>query len=176
MRLESNSDLQKSVFELDKKSYIKMKKLKQNEMIAGRKINEILNRFEKKIKEPRSNINGVRVAKIIRNFLKINCSLKNAQKEITKFEIKNNLNLNLKQLNIFDLKLKNNDTIFSTNTGRSTEYYTGLVFEIYKKSRNLNLASGGRYDNLMQTLGSKTKVAAIGGAINYDNILKLWVS
>ena len=150
-----------------------MKKLKKNENIAGRKINEILNRFEKKIKEPRSNINGVRVAKIIRDFLKINCSFKDAQKEIKKFEIKNNLNLNLKQFDIFDLKLKNNDTIFSTNTGRSAEYYTGLVFEIYKKSRNLNLASGGRYDNLMQTLGSKTKVAAIGGAINYDNILKL---
>jgi hypothetical protein len=28
----------------------------------------------------------------------------------------------------------------------------------------------------MQTLGAKTKVAAIGGAINYDNILKLWVN
>ena len=173
LRLESNSDLQKNVFELDKKSYFRMKKRKKNEKIAGRKIDEILSRFEKKIKEPRSNINGIRIAKIIRDFLKINCSLKNAQKEIKKFEIKNNLNLNLKQLNIFDLKLKNNDTIFSTNTGRSAEYYTGLVFEIYKKSRNLNLASGGRYDNLMQTLGSKTKVAAIGGAINYDNILKL---
>ena len=82
----------------------------------------------------------------------------------------------LKTRTIIQIKLKNNDTIFSTNTGRSAEYYTGLVFEIYKKSRNLNLASGGRYDNLMQTLGSKTKVAAIGGAINYDNILKLWVN
>jgi hypothetical protein len=28
----------------------------------------------------------------------------------------------------------------------------------------------------MQTLGAKSKVAAIGGAINYDNILKLWVN
>jgi ATP phosphoribosyltransferase regulatory subunit len=161
------------VFELDKKSYFKMRQFKQNENIAGRKINEILNRFEKKIKEPRSNINGTRVAKIIRNFLKINCSLKNAKNELKKFEIKNNVNLQLKQFDIFDLKLKNKDTIFSTNIGRSTEYYTGLVFEIYKKSKNLNLASGGRYDNLMQTLGSKTKIAAIGGAINYDNILKL---
>jgi ATP phosphoribosyltransferase regulatory subunit len=172
-RLESNSDLKKNVFELDKKSYFKMKQFKQNEKIAGRKINEILNRFEKKIKEPRSNINGTRVAKIIRNFLKINCSLKNSKNELKKFEIKNNVNLQLKQFDIFDLKLKNKDTIFSTNIGRSTEYYTGLVFEIYKKSKNLNLASGGRYDNLMQTLGSKTKIAAIGGAINYDNILKL---
>jgi ATP phosphoribosyltransferase regulatory subunit len=173
MRLESNSDLQKNVFELDKKSYFKMKKLKKNENIAGRKINEILNRFEKKIKEPRSNINGVRVAQIIRDFLNINCPFKNAKNELKKFEIKNKINLNLKQFDIFDLKLKNNDAIFSTNIGRSAEYYTGLVFEIYKKSKNLNLASGGRYDNLMQTLGAKSKVAAIGGAINYDNILKL---
>ena len=173
MRLESNSDLQKNVFELDKKSYFKMKKLKKNENIAGRKINEILNRFEKKIKEPRSNINGVRVAQIIRDFLNINCPFKNAKNELKKFEIKNKINLNLKQFDIFDLKLKNNDAIFSTNIGRSAEYYTGLVFEIYKKSKNLNLASGGRYDNLMQTLGAKSKIAAIGGAINYDNILKL---
>jgi ATP phosphoribosyltransferase regulatory subunit len=173
MRLESNSDLQKNVFELDKKFFFKMKKLKQNEKIAGRKINEILSRFEKKIKEPRSNINGVRVAQIIRDFLNINCPLKNAKNELKKFEIKNKINLKLNQFDIFDLKLKNNDAIFSTNIGRSAEYYTGLVFEIYKKSKNLNLASGGRYDNLMQTLGAKTKVGAIGGAINYDNILKL---
>ena len=173
MRLESNSDLQKNVFEHDKKFYFKMKKLKQSEKIAGRKINEILSRFEKKIKEPRSNINGVRVAQIIRDFLNINCPLKNAKNELKKFEIKNEINLKLNQFDVFDLKLKNNDVMFSTNIGRSAEYYTGLVFEIYKKSKNLNLASGGRYDNLMQTLGAKTKVGAIGGAINYDNILKL---
>ena len=173
MRLESKSDLQKNVFELDKKSYIKMKKLKKNEKIAGRKINEILNRFEKKIKEPRSNIDGVRVAQIIRDFLNISCPLENAKNELKKFETKNKINLKLNQFDIFNLKLKNNDAMFSTNIGRSVEYYTGLVFEIYKKSKNLNLASGGRYDNLMQTLGAKTKVAAIGGAINYDNILKL---
>jgi len=172
-RLESNSDLQKNVFELDKKSYFKMKKLGQNQIIAGRKINEILNRFEKKIKEPRSNIDNLRVGRIIRDFLKINCSFKNAKKELIKFEIKNNINLKLKKFDVFDLKPKNTDAIFSTNIGRNAEYYTGLVFEVYKKSKNLNLASGGRYDNLMQTLGAKTKVPAIGGAINYDNILKL---
>jgi ATP phosphoribosyltransferase regulatory subunit len=172
-RLELNSDLQKNVFELDKKSYFKMKKLKQNDKIAGRRINEILNRFEKKIKEPRSNINGVRVVQIIRDFLNINCPLKNAKNELKKFEIKNKINLKLNQFDVFDLKLKNNDAMFSANIGRSAEYYTGLVFEIYKKSKSLNLASGGRYDNLMQTLGAKSKVAAIGGAINYDNILKL---
>ena len=72
------------------------------------------------------------------------------------------------------MDIKNKDAIFTTNTGRSVEYYSGMVFEIYKKSKNINLASGGRYDNLMQILGSKRKIPAIGGAINYDNLLKIW--
>ena len=172
-RLSSNSDIQKNIFELDKKFYFKMTKLNPNTIIAGRKISEILNRFQKKIKEPRSNIDGKKIAKIVNEFLKINCSFKNAKNVIRKFESKNNLNLKLDTFDIFHLKLKNSDTIFSTNIGRNTEYYTGLVFEILKKSKNINLASGGRYDNLMQTLGAKTKVPAIGGAINYDNLLKL---
>jgi len=173
LRLSTSSDIQKNVFELDKKSYFKMKKINQTTIIAGRKISEILTRFQKKIKEPRSNIDGKRVARIVNDFLKINCSFKNAKNELKKFEVKYNLNLKINNFDIFNLKFKNNDTIFSTNTGRNTEYYTGLIFEIYKKSKNLNLASGGRYDNLMQTLGAKTKVPAIGGAINYDNLLKL---
>ncbi|MDA1198442.1 MAG: ATP phosphoribosyltransferase regulatory subunit [Proteobacteria bacterium] len=172
-RLSSNSDIQKNVFELDKKSYFKMRKLDQNSMIAGRKISEILKRFEKKIKEPRSNIDGKRVARIVNKFLKINCSLKNAKSELKNFEAKNNLNLKLDGFDIFNLKFKNNDVIFSSNIGRNVEYYTGLVFEIIKKSKNLNLASGGRYDNLIQILGASKKIPAIGGAINYDNLLKL---
>ena len=123
--------------------------------------------------EDMERIFGKKVARIVNEFLKINCSFKDAKNELKKFEIKNNLNLKLKNFDIFNLKFKNKDTIFSTNIGRNAEYYTGLVFEIYKKSKNLNLASGGRYDNLMQTLGSNTKVPAIGGAINYDNLLKL---
>jgi len=172
-RLSSNTDLQKNVFELDKKSYFRMKKLSQTGIVTGRKISEILSRFEKKIKEPIANIEGKKVARIVKQFLKINCPFKNAKNELIKFEIKNNLNLKLENFDIFNLKFKNNDTLFSTNIGRNAEYYTGLVFEIHKKSKNLNLASGGRYDNLMQTLGAKNKIPAIGGAINYDNLLKL---
>jgi ATP phosphoribosyltransferase regulatory subunit len=172
-RLSSSSDIQKNVFEIDKRSYFKMKKLNQNTMIAGRTVSEILNRFQKKIKEPRSKINGKRIARIVNDFLKINCSFKNARNELKKFETKNNLNLKLDSFNIFNLKFKNNDVYFSTNTGRNVEYYTGLVFEVLEKSKNLNLASGGQYDSLMQTLGAGKKVPAIGGAINYDNLLKI---
>jgi|TARA_B110000881_G_C18580925_1_gene521647 ATP phosphoribosyltransferase regulatory subunit len=172
-RLETGSDLKKNIFELDKKAYLKMKKFNKNQKIAGRKITEILKRFQKKISEPRSNIDGKKISKIVKEYLKIDCKLKDAQQTLRNFEDKHNLNLKLGKFNLFKLDIKNKDVTFSTNTGRSVEYYTGLVFEIYKKSKNTNLASGGRYDNLMEILGAKRKIPAIGGAINYDNLLKI---
>ena len=88
-------------------------------------------------------------------------------------EILYGINLKINESDLFDLNIKNKEIFFSPNTGRSLEYYTGIVFEIYKKSKKIHLASGGRYDNLMQILGSKRKIPAIGGAINYDNLLKI---
>ena len=173
LRLETGSDLQKNVFELDKKSYLIMKKLNKDQKIVGRKISEILKRFEKKMREPRSNIDGKKINKIIKEYLKIDCKLKNARQSLSKFESKYNLNLKLNKFDLFQIDIKNKNVTFSTNIGRNVEYYTSLVFEIYKKSKNINLASGGRYDNLMQTLGAKKKIPAIGGAINYDNLLKI---
>ena len=169
-RLSSNSDLDKSVFELDKKTYLKMKKMDQKKLIAGRSIKEILQRFEKKIREPRSKIEGKFISKILNEFLKIDCSLKKAKLTLETFEKKYQVNLNLNKINIFNFKLNNKNLIFSTNIGRTAEYYSGTVFEIITKNNNLNLASGGRYDSLMQVLGAKKSIPAIGGAINYNNI------
>ena len=129
--------------------------------------------FAKKIKEPRSNIDGNRISKIVKEYLKINCELKDSKRILSQFEKQYKLNLNLKNFNLDEIGIKNKKIIFSTNIGRNLEYYSGLVFEINKNSNNLNLASGGRYDNLMQTLGAKRKIPAIGGAINYDNLLKI---
>ena len=173
LRLTTGSDLQKNVFELDKKSYQEMKRLNKSYKIAGRKISEILKRFDKKISEPRSDINGKRISKIIKEYLKISCKLKNAKTILKNFEDRYGINLKINESDLFDLNIKNKEIFFSPNTGRSLEYYTGIVFEIYKKSKKIHLASGGRYDNLMQILGSKRKIPAIGGAINYDNLLKI---
>ena len=147
-----------------------MKKMDQKKLIAGRSIKEILQRFEKKIREPRSKIEGKFISKILNEFLKINCSLKKAKLTLEKFEKKYQVNLNLNKINIFNFKLNNKNLIFSTNIGRTAEYYSGTVFEIITKNNNLNLASGGRYDSLMQVLGAKKSIPAIGGAINYNNI------
>ena len=52
-RLETNSDVDPTIVEIDKKKYQKMLKQNQSRQIAGRTLNEILTRFNNKIKDPR---------------------------------------------------------------------------------------------------------------------------
>ena len=72
-----------------------MKKMKLDKVIAGRSISEILVRFDKKIKDPRSFNQGKQIVKIIRSFLKINCKLSKLDKKLLEFTKKNNLKKNI---------------------------------------------------------------------------------
>ena len=74
-RLENNTDIDAVTFDTDKKRFYEMKKMRQDKMVAGRSISEILKRFDKKIKDPRSFNDGKQIVKIIKSFLKINCKL-----------------------------------------------------------------------------------------------------
>ena len=170
-RLETNSDVDPMAIDLDKKKFFEMKNLNQNKEIANRKVSEILSRFDRKIKDPRSFAENKKVVKIIREFLKINCSVEKLEKILKSFIKKNNLNNNiLKDLSkIKNLSKINSKTIFSTNFGRDIEYYTGIVFEIYNSSKK-EIARGGRYDSLLKSLGSKKDVSAVGAAINLNNL------
>ena len=170
-RLETNSDVDPAAVNLDKKKFLEMKNFDQNKDIANRKISEILSRFDRKIKDPRLFIENKKVVKIIREFLKINCPINQLEKILKNFIIKNNLsNKVFKDLsNIKNLSKINAKTIFSTNFGRDIEYYTGLVFEIYNSSKK-EIARGGRYDDLLKSLGSKKKISAVGAAINLNNL------
>ena len=68
-----------------------MKKFDQKKVVAGRTISEILKRFEKKIKDPRSFNDGKQIVKIIKSYLKINCKLSNLDEKLLDFIKKNNL-------------------------------------------------------------------------------------
>jgi len=155
--------------EVDKKRYNKMKSENQNQMIGGRKISEILNRFNNKIKDPRKFAEGKKTASIIREYLKISCSVNLARKKLNTFFSKYKIKIDLKD-EFFPIKkqLGKNKIIFSTNFGRELEYYTGMVFNI-KDQSNVNLVQGGRYDNLLSNLGSKRKIPAVGAAINLNS-------
>ena len=172
-RLETNSDVDPTIVEIDKKRYQQMLKQAQYKMIAGRSVNEILERFNNKIKDPRRAKKGKNVAKIIKEFLKINCSIDQAAKKLNYFFKKNNINLRVES-NYFPItknKVSKLNVRYSASFGRQLEYYTGLVFkiEIKKKSKNINIINGGRYDNLIGDLGSNKKIPAVGAAINLND-------
>ena len=172
-RLETNSDVDPTIVEIDKKRYQQMLKQDQYKMIAGRSVNEILERFNNKIKDPRRAKKGKNVAKIIKDFLKIKCSIDQAANKLNYFFKKNKINLRVEN-NYFPItknKVSKLNIRYSASFGRQLEYYTGLVFkiEIKKKSKNINIINGGRYDNLIGDLGSNKKIPAVGAAINLND-------
>ena len=169
-RLETNSDVDPTIVEVDKRRYLKMLKDDQSKIVAGRSIKEILKRFDHKIKDPRRTNKGKNVSKIIKDFLRIKCPINKAASELNKFFKKYKINLAVDQ-RYFPLsqnKVSKLNVIFSASFGRQLEYYTGMVFRIDIKSnlKNKNVINGGRYDHLISDLGSKKEVPAVGAALN----------
>jgi ATP phosphoribosyltransferase regulatory subunit len=171
-RLETNSDVDPTIVEIDKKRYFKMLKEDLSKVIAGRSIDEILKRFDNKIRDPRGTKKGENVSKIIKEFLKIKCPINKAASELNKFFKKNKINLvvDQKYFPVSKNKISKLDVVFSASFGRQLEYYTGMVFkiDIRSKSKNRNIINGGRYDKLISDLGAKNQVAAVGAALNLN--------
>ena len=171
-RLETNSDVDPTIVEIDKRRYFKMLNEDLSKVIAGRSISEILKRFDNKIRDPRGAKKGENISKIIKEFLKIKCPINKAANELNKFFKKNKINLivDQKYFPTSDNKISKLNVVFSASFGRQLEYYTGMVFkiDIRSKSKNRNIINGGRYDKLISDLGSKNQVAAVGAALNLN--------
>ena len=62
---------------------------------------------------------------------------------------------------------------FTAHFGRNMEYYTGFVFEVWGEAADgpIQIAGGGRYDTLLETLGAGKPVSAIGCAIRTERLL-----
>ena len=95
--------------------------------------------------------------------------------ELLNFTKKNNLKKNIFKnfKSIRNLKKLNQDINFVTNFGRDVEYYTGIVFEVFSGTKEI--ASGGRYDDLLKSLGAKKRIPAVGAAINLKNLWGIWL-
>ena len=171
-RLETNSDVDPTIVEIDKKRYLKMLKEDLSNIVEGRTIDEILKRFDQKIKDPRRASKGKNVSKIIKDFLKIKCPINKAAIELNKFFKKNRINLAVDQkyFPVSNNKVSKLNVVFSASFGRQLEYYTGMVFKIDIKSKNSlkNIINGGRYDGLISDLGSKKQTPAVCAALNLN--------
>ena len=51
--------------------------------------------------------------------------------------------------------------------------HISLVFEILTLKNKTEIARGGRYDDLLRSLGSKKNISAVGAAINLKNLLRV---
>ena len=62
---------------------------------------------------------------------------------------------------------------FSAEFGRDLEYYTGHVFQIELPGRGRagQVAGGGRYDDLLESLGAQRPTPAVGSAIHTERLL-----
>ncbi|MEO8300835.1 MAG: ATP phosphoribosyltransferase regulatory subunit [Rhizomicrobium sp.] len=62
---------------------------------------------------------------------------------------------------------------FTAHFGRNMEYYTGFVFELWARDKEgpVQIAGGGRYDSMMEMLGAKKPVSAVGCAIRTERML-----
>jgi ATP phosphoribosyltransferase regulatory subunit len=59
----------------------------------------------------------------------------------------------------------------STGFGRGVDYYTGFVFELTDPKRTGDpLVAGGRYDELLTRLGSKSPIPAVGFAVWIERV------
>jgi len=180
-RLETNYDLNQKAIKLDTKRLEDLEKLDPNFIIGGRTVSEIVNRFNKKIKDPRDDYKGKKNVKIIRDFLNINTSIMKAESTILSFFLKNKLNnlsikSYLKKISKINKEIGKKYSIsFKTNFGRNNDYYTGVVFLAFakKKSKIIELARGGEYSGLLKTLGYSKDIPAIGGAINLNELINL---
>ena len=57
---------------------------------------------------------------------------------------------------------------FSASFGREIEYYTGYFFQI--EVLGLNVAGGGRYDDMLQDLGAERPIPALGFAVHTERL------
>ena len=48
-----------------------------------------------------------------------------------------------------------------------------MVFEIFASKNKQEIARGGRYDDLLKSLGSKKNIPAVGAAIYLNNLSKV---
>ena len=170
-KLSDDKDINQKIVETDKKRVEKLRKSDLNRVYSGRDLSDIIERFDLKNYKDVRDSSYKRDIKIIKEYLKISCSIDEAPKILNNFFYKYNLNIFLSQ-DYFPIKksnIKNVKVLFTSNINRSVEYYTGMTFNITinKKGKNGILISGGRFDDLIGNLSNKN-IPAVGAALNSE--------
>jgi ATP phosphoribosyltransferase regulatory subunit len=115
---------------------------------------------------------------VLEAFLKLDMPLAKANSKLWAFSRKMNLPLGpaLEEFHrriyaIEKLQLESTTIRYRAGFGRRLDYYTGFVFEISAPGRSARpMAGGGRYDHLLNVLGAKGEVPAVGFGVYVDRV------
>ncbi len=144
--------------------------------VGGRSVAEIAERFLERAADRSAAPLSKDTAKLIDTFLALSLKPKDAAKRIRDLAKAAGLKLDAPLAAMerrFELIEKRGVDLscakFEPGFGRTLEYYTGFVFELRAGADNV-VAGGGRYDGLLQSLGAKTRIPAVGCAITLERV------
>lgn len=144
--------------------------------VGGRSVAEIAERFLERAADRSAAPLSKDTAKLIDTFLALSLKPKDAAKRIRDLAKAAGIKLDAPLAEMerrFELIEKRGVDLsrakFEPGFGRTLEYYTGFVFELRVGADNV-VAGGGRYDGLLQSLGAKTRIPAVGCAITPERV------
>jgi ATP phosphoribosyltransferase regulatory subunit len=139
--------------------------------VGGRSVGEIADRFLDQSALGASAALPKETRKLIENFLAIAGNPDDAIAQLRKFaggaKIALSPALDLLEMRVGFLAARGVDVArikFASAFGRGMDYYTGFVFETHDPSGRVKgpLVAGGRYDGMLQRLGAKQPIPAVG--------------
>lgn len=151
-------------------------------LIGARTLAEITGQLKAKAEDLTAEPLDSEKVELIDRYLKISAPPKAVGARLEDLAEKSDLDLTyaieryqkrIEWLNKFEVDLSHAE--FTAEFGRNLEYYTGFVFQIEKEDMGPegHLAGGGRYDNLLKSLGAAKSLPAIGAAIHLDRLVGL---
>ena len=156
--------------------------LLENQSPVGRSLKEITQRLIKKSQEIKTDPLSKPTVKLIKEFLSISDKPLQALKKLRSISknIDSRLNSQIDSMServemMLELEVDLKNSILSLEKGRMVEYYTGFLFDFNSNDlrNNLNIAGGGRYDDLINSVSDENNIPAVGAAINLDRLEKI---
>ena len=134
----------------------------ETDNIIGRSGAEIMARLERKQQESQNNANDLKELNRMRIDLEKQSEGKADLPDFARPLIQQAMALGCHE----------DQLVYAPNLGQKMAYYTGLFFEIHVPALQEKrvIASGGRYDDLLFSLGATQPVPAIGGAIALERL------
>jgi len=148
--------------------------------MGGRTREEIVERLMEQAAEAAALRLGTKAVALIERVLSVSGAARESTAEIRALLKKNGIKLEA-PLAMMEARIAAMEKLgfdakrltFAARFGRNMEYYTGFVFELWSRDSEgpVQIAGGGRYDNLLKMLGAKADIPAVGCAIRCERVL-----